>query len=147
MPAGFGAATRCGSKPACRSTATSLSEEIDPLQAGLGFAVDLENRHVSRPRRAGCKIKQSPLPRVRVGLELAGKRVPREGYRDLARHGEAGRRGHQRHVLAHARQADRDGLRSTRFRASRAPKLSIDIRGRSRAGPSLSSCRFIVERK
>ena len=27
-----------------------------------------------------ARIKQSPLPRTRIGLELSGKRVPREHY-------------------------------------------------------------------
>jgi aminomethyltransferase len=39
-------------------------------------------------RDALAKIKQSPLSRVRIGLELAGKRVPREHYPIL--HGSAG---------------------------------------------------------
>ena len=56
-----------------------LSEQINPFQAGLGYAVDLENR--SFPGRdALLKLRDDKtLPR-RVGWELAGKRVPREGY-------------------------------------------------------------------
>jgi aminomethyltransferase len=56
-----------------------LSEEINPLEAGLGFAVNLENR-MFPGRDALAKIKQSPRSRVRVGLEFAGKRVPREHF-------------------------------------------------------------------
>jgi aminomethyltransferase len=56
-----------------------LSEEINPLEAGLGFAVNLENR-MFPGRDALARIKQSPRTQVRVGLELAGKRVPREHY-------------------------------------------------------------------
>ncbi|MBI3839806.1 MAG: glycine cleavage system aminomethyltransferase GcvT [Planctomycetia bacterium] len=56
-----------------------LNEEINPFQAGLGYAVDLENRTFP-----GCdallKLRDNKsLPR-RVGWELVGKRVPREGY-------------------------------------------------------------------
>ncbi len=56
-----------------------LTEEINPLEAGLGFAVNLDGR-MFPGRDALARIKQSPLARARVGLELAGKRVPREHY-------------------------------------------------------------------
>ena len=85
-----------------------LSEEINPFQAGLSFAVDLEDR-----RFIGCEalanlkaIRRLPL---RVGLEFDGKRVPREGYAILL--GGNRIRRHQRHLLANLEPADRDGLR------------------------------------
>lgn len=56
-----------------------LNEQIDPLQAGLAFAVNLEGRqfigHDALVRR-----KADPRLARRVGLSLAGKRVPREGF-------------------------------------------------------------------
>jgi aminomethyltransferase len=56
-----------------------LSEQIDPYQAGLGFAVNLKDRAFP-----GCEAlarrKAAEASRVRVGLELAGRRVPREHY-------------------------------------------------------------------
>lgn len=56
-----------------------LTEEIDPLQAGLSWAVKLDKgdfigRDAIRKRKA-----EENLP-VRVGMELAGKRIPREGF-------------------------------------------------------------------
>ena len=53
--------------------------DINPFQAGLGYAVDLEDR--SFP---GCDalvelLDNATLPR-RAGWVLSGKRVPREGY-------------------------------------------------------------------
>ncbi len=56
-----------------------LNEQINPFQAGLGYAVDLDDR--SFPGRdALVKLRDdASLPR-RVGWELSGKRVPREGY-------------------------------------------------------------------
>ena len=60
-----------------------LTEDITPWQAGLDFAVDLEGRTFPG-REALCKMKQTPPRRMRVGLELAGKRVPREHYAVLA---------------------------------------------------------------
>jgi aminomethyltransferase len=56
-----------------------LSEEIDPLTAGLAFAVNLEGREfIGRSALVAAKNK-TDRP-VRIGLALAGRRVPREGY-------------------------------------------------------------------
>jgi aminomethyltransferase len=64
-----------------------LSEEINPYQAGLAFAVDLAERDFPG-RDALARLKHdSQLPR-RVGLELEGKRPAREGHAIL----DAGRR-------------------------------------------------------
>lgn len=62
-----------------------LNEQINPFQAGLAFAVDLEER--SFPGRdALAKAKDDPrLPR-RIGLEIEGKRPAREGN-PIHRHG------------------------------------------------------------
>jgi aminomethyltransferase len=60
-----------------------LSEEIEPFTAGLAFAVNLEGREfIGRAALVAAKNK-SDRP-VRVGLELAGRRVPREHYAVLA---------------------------------------------------------------
>jgi aminomethyltransferase len=66
-----------------------LSEQVDPLQAGLGFAVNLKDRDfigkgaiIERQRRGG-------LPR-RVGLKLTGRRVPRQHYNILSEHRKIG---------------------------------------------------------
>ncbi len=56
-----------------------LSEDIHPFQAGLGFAVHLENR--SFPGHdALSKAKNDTTAPRRVGLLLGGRRVPREQY-------------------------------------------------------------------
>lgn len=56
-----------------------LGEEIDPFQAGLGFAVDLEGGEF--PGAGMLKQRKDDKQRPkRVGLKLAGKRVPREGF-------------------------------------------------------------------
>jgi aminomethyltransferase len=55
-----------------------LSEEIDPFQAGLGFACYLEG--VEFPGRdALLRIREQPPRAVRVGLKLASRRVARQG--------------------------------------------------------------------
>ena len=57
-----------------------LNEQIGPIQAGLNFAVSLKDRQFSG-RDAILKQKEdAALPR-RVGLQLSGRRVPREHYR------------------------------------------------------------------
>ncbi|MBL9122003.1 MAG: glycine cleavage system aminomethyltransferase GcvT [Planctomycetaceae bacterium] len=56
-----------------------LAEEIDPWQAGLGFAVQLDKgEFLGRAALAALQTDRT-RPR-RVGLRLAGKRVPREDY-------------------------------------------------------------------
>jgi aminomethyltransferase len=56
-----------------------LSEDISALQAGLGFAVNLQDRSFVGRDALGELAKDESLPR-RVGLMCTGKRVPREGY-------------------------------------------------------------------
>lgn len=56
-----------------------LGEEINPVQAGLGFAYNVKDREFIG-REAIVRAKEDPaLPR-RVGLQTEGRRVPREGY-------------------------------------------------------------------
>lgn len=55
-----------------------LSEDIDPLSAGLSFAVNLNDRSFIGDE-ALRKIKQAGPKRVRVGLLPEGKRPAREG--------------------------------------------------------------------
>jgi aminomethyltransferase len=55
-----------------------LTEQIDPFQAGLGFAVDLEKEFPGRDALVAAKAEKSRP--VRTGLVLEGKRVPREGF-------------------------------------------------------------------
>jgi aminomethyltransferase len=54
-----------------------LSEDIDPFQAGLGWAVKMDKGDFIG-RDALEKRRQGPTPRKRVGLELEGKRIARE---------------------------------------------------------------------
>lgn len=54
-----------------------LTEAINPFEADLAFAVDLEGREFTG-REALQRASRQPSPRTRVGLTLGGKRVPRE---------------------------------------------------------------------
>jgi aminomethyltransferase len=55
-----------------------LSEKINPIQAGLDFAVNLRNREFVG-REAIVRMQQDAHLMVRVGLQLDGKRPAREG--------------------------------------------------------------------
>jgi aminomethyltransferase len=54
-----------------------LGEAIDPITAGLSFAVALDKDFIGRD--AIAKIAEQGPQRMRVGLQLAGKRIAREG--------------------------------------------------------------------
>ena len=56
-----------------------LSEQIHPLQAGLNFAVQLEQREFIG-REALLRARSDTTCRRRVGLRLQDRRVPREHY-------------------------------------------------------------------
>jgi aminomethyltransferase len=56
-----------------------LSESIDPLQAGLAFAVNLQGRDFIGSTAIAAK-QDDPSRPVRIGLTLAERRVPREHY-------------------------------------------------------------------
>jgi aminomethyltransferase len=55
-----------------------LSEQINPIQAGLGFAVSFGDREFVGRAALERFAKDASLP-VRIGLQLDGKRVPRQG--------------------------------------------------------------------
>jgi aminomethyltransferase len=55
-----------------------LTEQINPLQAGLGFAVNLGGRDFVGREALERVAAESNQP-VRVGLQLDGRRVPRQG--------------------------------------------------------------------
>src|SRR5438034_725135 len=76
-PCGLGARDTLRLEAAMPLYGHELSEEIDPLQAGLGWAVKLDKGDF-RGKAALLKRKDDASRRQRVGLELAGKRIARE---------------------------------------------------------------------
>jgi aminomethyltransferase len=77
-PCGLGARDTLRLEAAMPLYGHELSEEIDPFQAGLGWAVKMDKGDFIG-RDALARRRQDPaLPR-RVGLELEGKRIAREG--------------------------------------------------------------------
>ena len=78
LPAGLGCRDTLRLEAAMPLYGHELNEQTNPYQAGLGFAVNLEGRRFVG-YEALAKFKQDRNLPKRVGLELAGKRIPREG--------------------------------------------------------------------
>ena len=78
-PVGLGARDTLRLEAAMPLYGHELSEEIHPFQAGLAFAVQLDD-HNFIGREALVVAEQDARHPVRVGLSLEGRRVPREHY-------------------------------------------------------------------
>jgi aminomethyltransferase len=89
-PCGLGARDTLRLEAAMPLYGHELSEEIDPLQAGLGWAVKLDKGDFIG-REALLRRRDDPSLRRRVGLELPGKRIAREGATVTAGGKEVGR--------------------------------------------------------
>jgi aminomethyltransferase len=76
-PAGLGARDTLRIEAGMPLYGHELSETIDPLTAGLGWAVDLSKDFIGA--EALRKIKEAGPKRKLVGLELEGKRIGRQG--------------------------------------------------------------------
>jgi aminomethyltransferase len=83
MAAGLGARDTLRLEAAMPLYGHELSEQINPVQAGLSFAVNLQDREFIG-RSALIAAKQDKSQTVRVGLELSGRRAAREHYPVLA---------------------------------------------------------------
>lgn len=77
-PAGLGCRDTLRLEAAMPLYGHELSESIDPLQAGLGWAVKFDKGAFIGKTAILERQKQKDLP-VRIGLELEGKRPAREG--------------------------------------------------------------------
>jgi aminomethyltransferase len=89
-PCGLGARDTLRLEAAMPLYGHELSEEIDPFQAGLGRAVKMDKGNFIG-REALARRRQDPALRRRVGLELEGKRIAREGAAVLRDGKEVGR--------------------------------------------------------
>ena len=83
MAAGLGARDTLRLEAAMPLYGHELTEQINPIQAGLAFAVNLDGREFVG-RLALVAAKQNKQQSVRVGLELTGKRAAREHYAVMA---------------------------------------------------------------
>jgi aminomethyltransferase len=79
-PCGLGARDTLRLEAAMPLYGHELNEDIDPLQAGLNWAVKFDKGDfIGKP--ALLKRKEDKTRRQRIGLELTGKRIAREGAR------------------------------------------------------------------
>jgi aminomethyltransferase len=78
MAAGLGARDTLRLEAAMPLYGQELSETINPFQAGLSFAVNLGGREFIG-REALDRFAADKAQPVRVGLQVEGKRVPRQG--------------------------------------------------------------------
>jgi aminomethyltransferase len=83
VPAGLGARDTLRLEAGMPLYGHELSEEINPFQAGLGFACHLVGYDFPG-RDALVRFQNEPPKLVRVGLELSGKRAARAGCPVLA---------------------------------------------------------------
>jgi aminomethyltransferase len=88
-PCGLGARDTLRLEAAMPLYGHELSEHIDPFQAGLAWAVK-PNKGPFLGRDALQRHHQQPNRRQRVGLELKGKRIAREGAAVKARGKDVG---------------------------------------------------------
>jgi aminomethyltransferase len=89
LPAGLGCRDTLRLEAAMPLYGHELSENINPFQAGLGFAVDLEKGPFPGREALVRQAADTTQPK-RVGLELEGKRIAREGSTILAQGAEVG---------------------------------------------------------
>jgi aminomethyltransferase len=88
-PCGLGARDTLRLEAAMPLYGHELTEEIDPFQAGLPWAVKLDKGDFVG-RDALLRRREDPTLRRRVGLELEGKRPAREGAKVLCDRREIG---------------------------------------------------------
>lgn len=66
-----------------------LSEEINPIEGGIGFAVKTDKKDVPYiGKEALCEIRKGGQKRVSLGFEVTGKGIAREHYEVLNKDGE-----------------------------------------------------------
>lgn len=77
-PVGLGARDTLRLEAAMPLYGHELNEQIDPITAGLGFAVNLKDRQFIGSDSL-FRIQSQPMHLQRVGLRLSGRRAAREG--------------------------------------------------------------------
>lgn len=86
LPCGLGCRDTLRLEAAMPLYGHELSEDIDPLSAGLDFAVNLDKEF------RGCanlrRVKEQGPSQVRIGMSLEGKRIAREGAEIVSSSGE-----------------------------------------------------------
>jgi aminomethyltransferase len=127
VPTGIGARDTLRLEAGMPLYGHELTEQIDPFQAGLGFACYLEG--VDFPGRDALRKRRQEPPRaVRVGLELAGRRVARQGAVVLDQGERVGEVTSGTYSPTLRRSIAMAYLRPDRTRPG--TEVSVDVRGR-----------------
>ena len=79
-PAAWAPGTRSGSRPGCRSTATSSTARRTRSRPGLGRVVKLEKAGDFVGRAALAKVAQDGPAKRLVGLSITGRGIARHGH-------------------------------------------------------------------
>ena len=80
VPAGLGARDTLRFESGLPLYGQELSQDISPLEAGLGFVVKLNKEEDFIGKEALASQKENGVPRKLVGLEMIDKGIPRTGY-------------------------------------------------------------------
>ena len=70
-------------KQACHLYGQELSEDITPIEAGIGFAVKMEKKMILLGKLYLLNKKKKEHPRKLVGIEMIDRGIPRHGYKVL----------------------------------------------------------------
>jgi len=81
VPAGLGARDTLRFESGLPLYGQELSQDISPLEAGLGFVVKLNKEEDFLGKAALASQKENGVPRKLVGLEMIDKGIPRTGYK------------------------------------------------------------------
>ena len=81
VPAGLGSRDTLRFEAGLPLYGQELSEDISPLEAGLGFVVKLNKEEDFIGKQALTEQKENGIPRKLVGLEMIDKGIPRTGYK------------------------------------------------------------------
>jgi len=114
VPAGLGARDTLRLEAGMPLYGHEIFRTDRPIRSRTGLRLPPEGLRLSRPRR----LAPHPKPPAQVGPHRAGNVRPAARPAGLRHPGRrpASRTGHQRKLLAHARQTDRHGLRCARVR-------------------------------
>ena len=90
VPAGLGARDTLRFESGLPLYGQELSQDISPLEAGLGFVVKLNKEDDFIGKAALAAQKENGVPRKLVGLEMIDNGIPRTGYKVLINDAEVG---------------------------------------------------------
>ena len=130
VPTGIGARDTLRLEAGMPLYGHELSEQINPFQAGLGFACHLTGYDF--PGRDALKrLQEQPPDKTRIGLELAGRRAARDGCPILADGRQIGQVTSGTYSPTLEKPIAMGYVRPEFARAG--TELAVDVRGRTEA--------------